>query len=97
MRPAGTGLLHRFVVSRPMTAAESGPLAPIERGMKACLDSGAKAAVQAWIQGSALAVSKEVLSQANRLKQIEDFYGAFEGYKIPVEKRSVAESIWLWL
>jgi len=61
-------------------------------GLTAYQNNDARAAIQTWIKGSGLEGSKEALSQANTIKQIEDFYGAYESYEIvkshKISKRS---------
>ena len=54
----------------------------IDAGVKSYKKEGAKAAILAWLKGSALEGSKEALSQANMLRQVEDFYGSFLDYDI---------------
>ena len=61
---------------------DNSPTQIIERGLNAYKKFGAKAAVKAWIQGSAIEGSKEALSQANNLRQIEDFYGKYDSFEI---------------
>ncbi len=79
-------LLSFLIVSNLlMTQAfceDNSPTQIIERGLTAYKKSGAKAAVKAWIQGSAIEGSKEALSQANNLRQIEDFYGKYDSFEI---------------
>jgi len=54
----------------------------IVSGMNAYKADGPNAAVRAWIKGSPIEGSKEVLSQANNLRQIQDFYGAYKGFHL---------------
>ena len=54
----------------------------VEGGLVAYKEGGAKAAIEAWIKGSGLEGGKEALSQANTLRQVEDYYGKFEDYEI---------------
>ncbi|MCG7996973.1 MAG: hypothetical protein JAZ06_16325 [Candidatus Thiodiazotropha taylori] len=54
----------------------------VTRGLEAYSKGGPSAAVKSWIKGSGLEGSKEALSQANVLRQVEDFYGSYEGYEI---------------
>ena len=64
----------------------------IVSGLTAYQNTGARSAIEAWIKGSGLEGSKEALSQANTIKQIEDFYGTYESYEIvkshKISKRS---------
>lgn len=75
-------LLISVVFASYSVAQENEPISVIEKGLNAYKNKGAKAAVEAWIQGSALEGSKEALSQANNLRQIEDFYGTYEDFEI---------------
>jgi len=52
----------------------------IEAGLENYKKSGPKSAIQAWVVGSALEGSKDVLAQANGLRQIEDYYGKYQDY-----------------
>jgi hypothetical protein len=54
----------------------------IVSGMTAYKEKGPEDAVRAWIKGSPLDGSKEALSQANMLRQIQDFYGAYRGFDV---------------
>tara|TARA_R110002073_G_scaffold171076_2_gene328026 strand:+ start:250 stop:681 length:432 start_codon:yes stop_codon:yes gene_type:complete len=54
----------------------------VERGLAAYSKEGARAAIEVWIKGSGLEGSKDALSQANVLRQVEDFYGNYEGHDI---------------
>ena len=59
--------------------------AVVEGGANAYLKEGASGAVQAWIKGSALEGNTQAVSQANSLRQIEDFYGKPESYEVVSE------------
>jgi hypothetical protein len=65
------------------TAAQSVPRRPeslpqiISSGLEAYKQKGADEAVKAWIKGSPVDGSKEAMSQANNLRRVEDFYGAY--------------------
>lgn len=54
----------------------------IKAGVTSYKKEEAKACILAWLKGSALEGSKEALSQANMLRQIEDFYGKVIDYDI---------------
>jgi len=43
---------------------------------------GPEAASKAWIKGSAFEGSKDALSQANVLRQIQDYYGSHESFEV---------------
>ena len=64
----------------------------IAAGMRAYKDKGPEEAVKAWIKGSAIDGSKEALSQANNLRQIQDFYGAYQGYEV-VSTRDISPRV----
>lgn len=71
-----------FVVSVPAFAGNSDAISIVKRGLDAYAKGDAKAAIESWIKGSGLEGSKEALSQANVLRQVEDYYGEYEGYEI---------------
>ena len=54
----------------------------IASGLQAYKEKGAEEAVKAWIKGSAIDGSKEALSQASNLQQIQVFYGAYQGFEV---------------
>ena len=54
----------------------------LESGLKSYKESGPKAAIESWIKGSAIDGSKDALSQANMLRQIEDYFGKYQGYDL---------------
>lgn len=68
----------------------------IVSGINAYKDNGAKAAIEAWIKGSSLEGSKEALSQANVLRQIEDFYGNYLGFEI-IKEHKISERTYMFL
>jgi hypothetical protein len=51
-------------------------------GLQAYKEKGPEEAVRVWIKGSALDGSKDALSQANTLRQVQDYYGAYKDYEI---------------
>jgi hypothetical protein len=51
-------------------------------GLKAYKEKGPDEAVRAWIKGSAIDGSKDALTQANNLRQIQDYYGAYRDFEI---------------
>ena len=57
----------------------------IESGVVAYKQGGPDAAIKAWIKGSALEGNPAVLTQANVLRQIQDFYGNPVGWDIVKE------------
>jgi len=64
----------------------------VTRGLGAYAKGGAKAAIESWIKGSGLEGSKEALSQANVLRQVEDFYGEYEGHDI-IKDHQISERV----
>ncbi|MEE9396916.1 MAG: hypothetical protein V3V31_07875 [Methylococcales bacterium] len=66
----------------------------VRNGLHAYKTGGARAAIEAWIKDSGIEGSKEALSQANTLRQVEDFYGTYESYEIvkthKISKRSTS-------
>ena len=75
-------LLLTFTFSSATFAAGKSAQDLVESGLKAYAKNDARAAIQIWIKGSGLEGSKNALSQANSLKQIEDYYGKYENYEI---------------
>jgi hypothetical protein len=61
-------------------------------GLDAYKADGADAAIKAWIKGSALDGSKDALSQANILRQIQDFYGSYKTFDL-IHTRNVSPNI----
>ena len=53
-----------------------------ERGLALYVKEGAAAAVRGWLQGSALEGNPQAMTQANSLRQVEDFYGKAESFQI---------------
>ncbi len=51
-------------------------------GLETYKTSGPEEAVRAWIKGSALDGSKDALSQADLLRQIQDYYGTYRTFEI---------------
>jgi hypothetical protein len=65
-------LINTPVRSAP---AEMTARALVENGIKAYKQGSAADAIRVWIKGSALEGNQQALTQANSLRQIEDFYG----------------------
>jgi len=61
-------------------------------GMDAYKSKGPEEAVKAWIKGSAIDGSKEDMSQSNNLRQIQDFYGTFQGFDL-ISTRKVSARV----
>lgn len=51
-------------------------------GLEAYRSKGPDEAVRTWIKGSPIDGSKDALSQANILRQIQDYYGTYESFEI---------------
>jgi hypothetical protein len=68
----------------PAAAPAPGDEVPkiILSGLKAYKAEGPEAALKAWLKGSPLEGSREALSQANVLRQIQDIYGAYKGFDL---------------
>jgi hypothetical protein len=66
--------------SKPTTGDSLPPI--LVSGLNAYKEKGPDEAVRAWIKGSGIEDSKEALSQANLLRQIQDYYGAYQGFDV---------------
>ncbi|WP_133406759.1 hypothetical protein [Parashewanella tropica] len=51
-------------------------------GFKAYSSDGPRSAIQSWVKGGAMENNLDALSQANRFRQIEDYYGKYQGFEI---------------
>ena len=58
-----------------------------ESGANIYVREGAQAAVKAWLKGSALEGNTQAVSQANSLRQVEDFYGKPESHEVMSESQ----------
>lgn len=63
-------------------AAESEAKALVSRGLSTYLTDGPEVAIKTWLKGSGMEGNTQALTQANSLRQIEDFYGKPESYDI---------------
>lgn len=54
----------------------------IASGLEAYKEKGPDDAVRARIKGSGIDGSKDALSQANVLRQVQDYYGAYQAYEV---------------
>jgi len=50
-------------------------------GLEAYKDKGPDEAVKAWIKDSPLDGNKDALTQANMLRQVQDFYGLYQSFE----------------
>lgn len=95
MRPIIAVLAIGLSLAMPTAIAEAGAdgsTALVQAGIAAYRDDGAAAAIRAWVKGGALEGDTNVLSQANMLRQIEDFYGAVKDGDIVREVTTSARS-----
>jgi len=54
----------------------------IMAGLKAYRDSGPDEAIRTWVKGRPIEGSKDVLAQANSLRQVQEFYGPYQAFEI---------------
>ena len=78
---AATVVFVALATQVPAIAASS-PSGVAQRGLDAYLKEDATAAVRGWLQGSALEGNPQAMTQANSMRQIEDFYGKPESYQM---------------
>ncbi len=52
----------------------------IVSGFDAYKSDGPEAAIKAWVKGSSLDGSRDAISQANVLRQVQDYYGAYKSF-----------------
>jgi hypothetical protein len=74
-----------FIATTTVSFAQTA-VGVIERGLNAYLNGDAPAALKGWLQGSAMEGNTQATSQANMLRQIEDFYGKPESYQVLSEQ-----------
>lgn len=74
-----------IIVPLSALADASGATQLVERGLNAYLEAGPDAALKIWLEGSGLEGNTQALTQANSLRQIEDYYGKPEGFDIVME------------
>lgn len=67
-------------------AEEQTAMTVVQNGITAYLKDGPEAAIKAWVKGSGLEGNTQALTQANSLRQIEDFYGKPESYDVISDK-----------
>jgi hypothetical protein len=64
-------------------AQESGDVPKIIlSGLDAYKAEGPEAAIKAWVKGGPMEESKDALSQANVLRQIQDYYGVYKAFDV---------------
>lgn len=86
-------LLALMLAALPPAAANAQQASTIiQQGLDAYIKEDAVACMKVWLKGSALESNTQATSQANSLRQIEDFYGKPESYQIlgehPISERS---------
>jgi len=54
----------------------------IVSGLDAYKQKGPEEAFRAWMKNSAIEGSKDALSQANILRQVQDFYGSYQDFEV---------------
>ncbi len=64
----------------------------IVSGLDAYKSDGPEAAIKAWLKGSSLEGSKEAISQANVLREVQDYYGAYKSFD-RISTRTITPSI----
>jgi len=60
-------------------------------GMEAYKTDGPEAAIKAWLKGSPIEGSRDALSQANIMRQVQDYYGTYKAFEI-IGSRSLSPS-----
>lgn len=63
------------------------PGKPLQEASKAYLAEGAQAFITTLIKGSPIEGEKGVITQANTIKQIEAYYGEYQGLEVIYEKK----------
>lgn len=82
-------MLKSFVLFAAVAVGSSHALAQgqslarqlVESGATAYIKEGASSAIAVWLKGSALEGNTQATSQANALRQVEDFYGKPESFE----------------
>lgn len=70
------------VVPMVNAANQTGARALVERGLVSYIKEGPDVAMKTWVKGSGMEGNTQSLTQANGLRQIEDFYGKPESFDI---------------
>lgn len=58
-------------------------------GLESYKAEGPEAAIKAWLKGSPIEGSKDALSQANMLRQVQDYYGAYKSFDL-IRSRNIS-------
>jgi hypothetical protein len=84
--PIVLGVLLLNIIERVPLAAQSHPTDDIPKiiltGLDAYKAEGAEAAIAAWIKGGPIDGSKDALTQANTLRQVQDYYGSYKTFDV---------------
>lgn len=75
-------MLLSFLAPSICFGDQSGAVALVERGLNAYLKEGPDSAIKTWLKGSGMEGNTQALTQANTLRQVEDFYGKPESFEI---------------
>ena len=84
-------VLGPYTGARPQQPADNTPRI-IVSGFDAYKAEGPEAGIKAWMKGSPLEGSRDVLSQANNLRSIQDAYGAYRRFEL-VSVHDVSPSV----
>jgi hypothetical protein len=85
-------VLCSVVLAVHVHAADQLPSTFVERGFAAYEKEGPEAAVKEWIKGSGMEGNVQALTQANSLRQVQDYYGPYKGYEI-IEDQTISERV----
>ncbi len=66
----------------PATASDGPATTLLKKGLDSYALSGATAAIETWIKDSSLEGNTDALAQADILKQVEVYYGKYQGSEI---------------
>jgi hypothetical protein len=76
------GALHAQTSNSPSAVHNDDVPAFIVAGMNAYKEKGPDEAFKVWIQNSPIDGSKDAMAQADVLRQVQDYYGAFRGFDV---------------
>jgi hypothetical protein len=75
-----------LIASHSVSFAQGSTIAAlVKKGVDAYVKEDATAAMKAWVGGSALEGNTQAMTQANMLRQVEDFYGKPTGFDVVAE------------
>lgn len=77
-------IVAQQILAQQGFAADAGK--PLERASAAYLKEGVEAFLPTLLKDSPLEGEKSVLTQSNSIRQIEAFYGTYEGFDVMYEK-----------